>query len=345
MQFRHLTIHDRTIIEFLVKKNKSQAEIAKEIGVHRSTISRELKRNSTSRKKYIAKVSHRSANDRKLDIGCFNRKINGALRECIVEKTTEGWSPEQISQRLKLEKRWKISHESIYKFIHFLSPDLKRYLRRKGRRRRKNPYKRVRVRPNWEPKKLIETRPDEANQRSELGHFERDLLLGKRNGPALLVIEDRKSRLVILSKVNNKTASEVSMKTIESLKEFNVKSITNDNGTEFCNFLVTEKELNAPIYFCHPYCSQQRGSVENTNGLLRQYFPKGIDFNEISETRIKGVEDAINCRPRKIFNFKTANEVHYGVNEKNIDSYSFYYYRVVKRRNEEFNEYLRWLHS
>jgi IS30 family transposase len=157
---------------------------------------------------------------------------------------------------------------------------------------------------------LIEERPEQANSRGELGHWERDLLIGQVSGPALLVIQDRTSRYVIIRKVLNKTCAEVNRVTIEALKRHKVCSTTNDNGSEFREYESLEAKLNAPVFFCHPYTSSERGTVENTNGLIRQYFPKGHDFNKVSEEDIQFVENAINKRPRKILGYRSAYEVH-----------------------------------
>lgn len=340
MKFKHLTKENRTIIEYLVKKKKSCSEIARELGVHRSTVLRELKRNSSLENNYTSMGAQRFTNQRIKNIQVFKRKIKGPIAECVRMKIKDGWSPEQIAARLKLEGKWSISHESIYKYVHFIDPDLKRYLRRAGRRKRKNPYHRHRIIPHWMPKKFIDLRPIEAEQKKEFGHFERDLLMGKQAGPALLVIQDRKSLYTLLIKVKNKKCSEVSQKTIRALKPFKVLTLTNDNGCEFGGFIKTEEKLKAPIYFCHPYSSQERGSIENTNGLLRQFFPKGINFNTVSNKTIGLVQEMINKRPRRILNYKSPNEIFLNESEKYINSYSYYYKNMIERYCEEQEMYL-----
>ncbi len=157
---------------------------------------------------------------------------------------------------------------------------------------------------------MIEERPTPANERTEKGHWERDLLLGKRDGPALLVAQDRKSRYTKLRKVRNKTTAEVNKATIEVLDGEKVLSSTNDNGVEFADYEELERRLGAPIFFCHPYTSSERGTVENTNGLIRQYFPKGCDFSLITDEEVSRVEALINLRPKRVLGGKCPEEVH-----------------------------------
>jgi IS30 family transposase len=159
---------------------------------------------------------------------------------------------------------------------------------------------------------MIGSRPDAADKRSEQGHWERDLVIGQISGPALLVIQDRKTRYVIIRKVLNKTCAEVDRVTREALKDQKVLSTTNDNGIEFGNYEKLETELRAPIYFCHPYTSSERGTVENTNGLIRQYFPKGYDLSQATEEQISYVESEINLRPKKVLGYRCPEEVHEG---------------------------------
>ena len=184
------------------------------------------------------------------------------------------------------------------------------------------------------PKKLISERSELANLRAESGHWERDLLEGRRGGPALLVAQDRKTRRVFLKKVSSRRADEVNKATSACLMGQKILSITNDNGMEFGCGNELEKIIGAPVYYCHPYTSWERGSVENTNGLIRQYFPKRTDFNEVSEQDIQRAEDAINNRPKKVLGYRTPSEVHDGQKLKLIKSES-HYCRHLAIRNYE----------
>jgi IS30 family transposase len=188
---------------------------------------------------------------------------------------------------------------------------------------------------------MIEQRPVSADTRVELGHWERDLVIGKQSGPALLVLQERKTRFAIIKMIRNKTQSVVNAATLEALRGQKVLTCTNDNGLEFGDYRSLERDLNAEIYFCQPYSSWERGTVENTNGLIRQYFPKGIDFRQVSQKHIKRAEDLINNRPKKILGYRTPTEVHQNRNYKMVLSESTYLKRINRRINEEYNALMK----
>jgi IS30 family transposase len=334
--YHHLTRGQRYIIQELLEIGKPLAFIAREIGVHRSTLFREVRRNSGARG-YFARGAHDFAFSRRPRATDLNisRKIEGAMAEIIFDKLMDGWSPEQISGRLKHEGKPSVSHETIYKYIYInkrLGGDLYKVLRNRGRRLRRG-GRRNRLWIFKENRKFIERRCEEANQRTEYGHWERDLLNGPRGSPSLLTVVDRKSRYTILSLVHSKFASEVNKKTenlFKSRKNLICKSITNDNGPEFGVFCDLQRKLQVPVYYTHPYRSWERGTNENTNGLLRQYFPKKQPI-DTKENELYLVENALNNRPRKMFSYKTPREILFTKQDQLIRSLASYRKQIAER--------------
>lgn len=308
----HLTECDRYHISALNEAGKSQKKLAKKIGVHRTTIWRELSRNSGSRG-YRPKQASRKATER-WQAATKAIKMNPELIKIIKTKILQDWSPEQISGRLKLEGRFSISHERIYQFIgkdKANGGDLWTHLRWAKRLRRKRYGTRDR-RGEIKGRRSIEKRKKKLEKRKRIGDVERDLVIGTKQKGALLTVVDRKTRMAFAIKLNSKSANEVHRATLKVLKPIKsiLKTITNDNGTEFASHKKTEKRLEAKIYFTHPYSSYERGTNENTNGLLRQYFPKNnTDFRKVKTHQITKALTKINNRPRKCLGFKTAVEV------------------------------------
>ncbi len=333
-KYRRLTRSDRSRIEVGLSRKKSIQLIADQLNFHRSTIYREIKRgrirkDTRTHKKgqYSALAGNNNAKSIFHDtrIGCFYQgsKIKGWVEDQIAIKLSEGWSPEQISHRLKMEKKVSVSVEGIYKYIFSckkrggsLHEYLRNYKRRRYRFKRRNRY--------WElqkqRRKSVDDRPKDANNRKRNGHWERDLMLGKRNSGALLTAVDRKSHFTILQKLKTTFANEVNLKTSNAIKKSKLPclTITNDNGHEFGEFWNLEADLKVPVYFTHALCPWERGTVENTIGLLRQFIPKGSDFSKITNKEIKDLEHTINSRPRKGLGFKTPIEVVTGKKQKLI---------------------------
>lgn len=312
MAYRQLTLEQRYQIHALRTTGKCNAEIARELGVHRSTIGREITRNriSASQPQYKPSFAQKLVQKRRRDAGKGRLRIVGELEKIIEQKLRLAWSPQQISGRLKHELAVSISHESIYR--HLIRDmrnggTLRYYLRLyRTRRRRYTGYKRFIYRAK---RKFIELRPDAANERSEVGHWERDLVIGARGKAALLTITDRHSRFTIVRKVRAGSADEVGRTTFKALKKHSCHSITNDNGREFSDHNELEVKLKTNIYFCNPYSSWERGTVENMNGLIRQYFPKGTDFTSTSRDTLERLENSLNHRPRKTLDYLTPHEV------------------------------------
>ncbi len=305
--FSHLSPGQRRIIDLGLLLEKPVSEIAHLTGRHRSTIYREIKRNSDKKAGYSDLYAHQCYRLRRLE-GGPRRKIRGPLKKRVVEALQNQWSPEQISGRERLEGKPPVATETIYRFIYRDRQKgglLWRNLRLcRPQRKRRFPRHTWRV-----PRPGLDQRPAGANERSELGHYERDLIEGpRRHGGQLLVLTDRRSRRTHIVPTDRKTAREVHQATLKALKDVLVRSLTNDNGSEFVRFRRTSRVLRVPIFFTRPYASWERGTVENTNGLIRQYFPKKLNLKEIPHEFFIQVAKKLNQRPRKTLGYLTPIE-------------------------------------
>ena len=313
----HLTLDERDRIAHLRHQGANQKDIACVIGRCRSTISRELRRNRTDGEYYAAQAqreSERRRRERPLARKMDDPTINDTVRTGLAQE----WAPEQIAGRMKQQfpdrSEGRVSPQTIYAWI---KQDQRRehwesLLRRRGKRpcRRKNAA-------TTSDAARIADRPEVIEQRLRLGDFEGDTVLGPPGTGGLATLVDRKSRLTIVVKVQSKNADHVHEKLRQRLKELDeerCRSITFDNGTEFARCHRLEKHLDMKLYFADPGCPYQRGTNENTNGLIRQYFPKGTDFRDISHAQVRRVEYLLNNRPRACLGFRTPAEVFF---EKN----------------------------
>lgn len=309
-KYHHLTVEERYQIYALSKAKKSQTEIAEIIKKNKSTICREMKRNS-GLKGYRPKQANNLAFKRKKIIRC-PIKMNFEVKEKISKKLQNKWSPEQISERFKLEKQSSVSHETIYKFIYKNKQEggvLYKHLRR-SHRKRKNRFPKENRRVGIKDALSINKQNKRIKERKEVGDWERDTMVGVNHKSACLVLVDRKSRF---SKIKNlpskKKAKKVTDATVNILKDLPKLSITNDRGLEFSDHKNLSKKLQIKVYFCNPYSSYERGTNENTIGLVRQYFPKKTDLSKISQKDIVKVEFQLNNRPRKVLDWRTPYEV------------------------------------
>lgn len=310
-RYRHLTFEDRIYIEVWRWERKSLSFIAGCLGVHPSTISRELKRGSTGwlGSGYRADLGEK----RRILEGAKKgrpRKLVGSLEKLVSALIQRDWSPEQISGRLKLERGILLSHETIYRWIkreRNSGGRLFLHLRRSRRRRRKR-FAVPRIRQDVLNRIGIEERPREINERKRVGDWERDLMFCQSRKEALLTFVDRKTLLTLVRRVKSKSPAEIASKTIAAMRGRKCLSITNDNGFEFREHERESREIGAPIYFTHPYSSWEKGTCENTNGLIRQYFRREHALQEFSDEKIQEVEDRLNSRPRKKLGFQTPME-------------------------------------
>lgn len=307
----HLTADERDRIAQLRHQGFDQKEIAVRLRRCPSTISRELRRNGVGEYYYAAHAQRKSEQRRRerLLVGKMDDpQINQEVREGLAQE----WSPEQISGRMKQQQsggdQRTVSPQTIYTWIK-KDPQRKHWeshLRRRGRR----PCRREKPAPSDSAR--IAGRPQVIEERLRLGDFEGDTVLGPPGTGGLATLVDRKSRFTILAKIQSKNADHVHEKLKRRLKELDQErrcSITFDNGTEFARCHRLEKHLGMKLYFADPGCPYQRGTNENTNGLIRQYFPKGTDFRNISHHELRRVEKLLNTRPRACLQFQTPTEV------------------------------------
>jgi|APSaa5957512493_1039668.scaffolds.fasta_scaffold16303_1 transposase, IS30 family len=309
MDYKRLTREERYQISALLKSGIGVRAIARNLGRSPSTISREINKKK-SNWNYVPRRSHREYLERRSNIHP-PRVIEGRIKSKVESMLKKQWSPEQICGQLAKEKIYLV-HETIYQYIY-------REFRH-GRKiylncRRKRKYRRTRLATfNYKNKTKrqvpsFSSRPKIVDKRSRIGDWERDTIVSKPGGKRLLTIVDRVTRYTKISLVSGCKASVVHKSTVHLLRNLPVKTITNDNGQEFKDYHLTEKSLKTKIYFNDPYCSWQRGTNENTNGLIRQYFPKRSDFELITDKDVKRVENLLNNRPRKCLGYKTPKEV------------------------------------
>ena len=308
--YAQLTQAQRYQIYALKQTGHSPLEIAAVISVHKSTVSRELKRNRGKRG-YRPQQAHGLAMERRQKA---IPRITAETWAVVKRLLRQDWSPEQISGRLKKEQRVCISHEWIYQYVlkdKRAGGDLYRHLRcQKKRRKRYGTYDRRGKLPNC---RSIEERPAIVNSRRRLGDWEADTMIGKRSKQAIVTLTERKSRFTLLGKVAQRTAQAVQNQIHRLLLPVadKVHTLTSDHGKEFAYHEQIAEMLQLEFYFAHPYAAWERGTNENTNGLLRQYFPKKHDFQSVSNKEIEQAMSSLNFRPRKSLRFKTPFEVFY----------------------------------
>ena len=319
MKYKHLTLEGRYHIQAYKKAEYKQKDMAKELGVSPSTISRELKRNSSLiHKRYSAKSADKVAvAKRRYASMKSNKKMIGELKEKVIAHIKDDFSPEQISAVLKIREHISISLVSIYQLI-------KEDKEKGGKlyehlRFHHTGHKRVKYGTRYEggikDRVSISKRPDIVNNTMRIGDFEIDTIVGANQKGAIATAVDRGSKLTKLSIPTSKKAKEVADETIRILQDIKDKihTITSDNGLEFANHKDISKALECDYYFCHPYSSWERGLGEYTNGLVRQYIPKGTSFENITKKEIKKIEDKLNNRPRKSLGWRTPNEVFFSL--------------------------------
>jgi len=312
MAYQQLTLEERSMISGFCKAGFSITEIAIELDRHKSSISRELKRNKGNRG-YRPKQANQLSYERK-HASYKATKWTKELELKVETLLKRKWSPEQISERLDKQKNISISHQRIYQFVDenkINGGTLYTYLRQGNKKRRKKYGKNTTKRGQIQNRVPIKERPFDIEKRLEYGHWEGDTIIGKNHKKAMITLVERKGGFTIIKKVESKNAKTVAKKMIQSMSKYKklVKTITFDNGLEFADHEVVAKALKCKIYFADPYSSYQRGTNENTNGLIRQYFPKGSDFDNYSNKQIKDAMDCLNNRPRKRLGFCTPNEM------------------------------------
>lgn len=305
--YKQLTYEQRCQIEAFKKSGFTQVEIAAAVGVSQSTISRELARNSGQRG-YRHKQAQKFALLRREEAKKAT-KMTPELISLVEEKLTEKWSPEQISGWLLKEHLILLSHERIYQHVWADKAgggDLFMNLRRHGRKYHKRSNGKTN-RGQIRNRVSIDERPVEVDAKSRVGDWEIDTVIGKGHSGALVTIVERVTQFTLSARLEDKSAEAVTEATIALLKPYAavLHTITADNGKEFAYHEKITEELGAQVYFAHPYHSWERGLNENTNGLLRQYWPKSTDFKKITQEEVDVVVFDLNNRPRKTLGFET----------------------------------------
>jgi transposase, IS30 family len=335
--YKHLFRDQRASIAALSKEGMSMRQIALAVGVNPSTVSRELKRNKCKQTQtYTPSTAQKLSKQRRIDTNKDQIKITRGSRlwEHIVEKMTiDNWSPQQIAGRMKvdwdkLDLEYTVTQETIYKWLYNLAKDksdpnyqseleLKNKLTatlryNKGKYRRRHGTRQRRKECEEMKKNRIDTRPQEVETRERIGDWEGDTIVGGEKSMHILTHVDRRSGYLMADKLDHATALETQLKTLARFKLLpsNKKhSLTYDNGVQFSLHQGTEQKSGIPIFFAYPYHSWERGTNENTNGLLRQYYPKGSPFNHITQPQLDQTVKLINNRPRKRLNYLTPYEV------------------------------------
>jgi IS30 family transposase len=324
MKYTHLTLEERIIIKtgFLLKQ--STRKIAKQLGRSPSTVSREINRNKPSKHRVYGPLqAHQRALERRKKRGRIERLKTKEIREYVVKHLKKRWSPDQISGRIWIDIDQSISHESIYQFIYsqirhdgygYVKPgceDLRCFLRRRKKRRTHKLGRRSQKMPHFKGKS-IELRPEIVNERFRIGDWETDTVVSVSQKPGINTLVERKTKVLFVTKLSSKNSldtKEAIVKRMSSIPKEYRKTLTSDNGSENSRWQEIEEATGMDCYLAHPYCSGERGTNENTNGLIRDYFPKKTDFTTISKEALDFVESELNNRPRKSLGYLTPLEM------------------------------------
>jgi len=304
-----LTLDQRYEIASLLKQGYNNSEIAENIGVHKSSIGREIKRNCDKRnEKYTATLAQKKTQERHANKPKHTR-FTKSIKSYVISLIQEDYSPEQISGIAQKEGIPCVSHECIYQFIwddKKKGGRLFKHLRNKGKKYKKRGGTNAK-RGQIKDRVSIHQRPEIVDRKERFGDLEIDLIIGENHKSALLTINDRATGMLKMAHLNSKEAKEIEQKTVELLEPWSpfIHTITSDNGKEFANHKEIAENLNIDFYFADPYHSWQRGANENLNGLVRQYFPKNTSFENITQIQIDTVVSKLNNRPRKRYDFDT----------------------------------------
>ena len=314
--YTHLTYGQRCHISAYLQSNFSQKEIAAKLKISPSTLSREIRKNRNKDGCYTAKTAQKRAKKRKAINASNPRKLTKKRVLYIAKKLELGWSPDQISGRLQLELRVKVSDSAIYDFIakdRRQGGKLYLNLRRKGRKKRD--YNRKRAGKSLIPSRVdISSRDPVVATKSRMGDWEADTVVGKGHKSGVITLVERYSKLVLIAKIDNFKSEHVAAQIAAMLRKYRHKlhTITFDNGLEFALHTDLIKHFPAlKTYFAEPYKSWQRGLNEHTNGLIREYFPKGTDFSQIQDLDVMRIQNRLNFRPRAVLKYKTPEEVFF----------------------------------
>ena len=323
-EYHRLTLAEREEISRGLWAEENFSQIAKRIAFDSSAVSREVNRNVKRKKRSYSAIKAQ----KRADLNNFKRgrkkklETNKPLKSYVYEKLKQEWSPEEIAKRIKLDypedRNMRISHEAIYQHLYCLPRgELKKELMKGLRQERK--MRQPRKYAHYRKQRIqdiisISERPEEVKDRTVPGHWEGDLIIGKQQSSALGTLVERTTRLTLLVPLKKKDALSVRTAFAKSFKQIPKqfkKTLTYDRGTEMSEHKFFTKDTKIQVYFADPYSPWQRGTNENTNGLIRQYFPKGTDFKEVVIKDIKEAERRLNSRPRKVLDFYTPSEKFY----------------------------------
>lgn len=318
MGYGHLTIDEREMILKMQAQQASLQAIGDRLGRSKGTISRELSRNVSSTGDYRPHLAQRYYEKRRqASKSPYRLEDDAWLQTYVRQKLSAYWSPEQISGRLHKDHAVDVSPVTIYGWVYrdaAAGGGLRTFLRQSHKKRRKRRVREDR-RGQMPDRRMIDQRPKAANQRRRIGDWEGDTVEGRKGSGLIATHVDRKSRYTVAVKVADKSAQTVTRATLTAMKKLppeKIRTMTFDNGKEFAGFKDLERGLGMRSYFAQPYHSWERGTNENTNGLLRQFFPKGMDFSTVLKTDVDRALKLLNNRPRKCLNYRTPTEVFWG---------------------------------
>jgi|SRR5690606_20791369 len=314
MNYRQLTEHERYQIYSLNKIGMNKTSIAKQLNRNPSTICREIKRN-TGKRGYRPKQAQRLSDERRLS-ATKAIKVTDEIQTWIVKLLKQQLSPEQVAAYLKMYKHISLHHETIYQIIYAdkkAGGTLYQQMRIMSKKYRKR-YGSYNSRGRIKNRTSIDDRPSVVDDKSRIGDWEGDTVMGKGRKSALLTLVERKTLYTMIFRLTGKDASMLAQTAIEGMTHLadRLLTITLDNGLEFARHELITDALNVEIFFAHPYSSWERGINENTNGLIRQYFPKGTDFAQVTDDEVQYVMDQLNKRPRKTRDYKSPSELFTG---------------------------------
>ena len=308
----HLIPEQRYTISAMHKQGCTQKQIAEAIGKDKSVVSRELKRNANNKGKYSFEYAQ--------DMACLRkrrmkkpRKLHSWLKKEVIGLVMQDWSPQQIKGRLKLENKPFVSHETIYKIIRQDKANggiLYKHTRHQLKHRKRPVGKKIAIKNRV----TIDQRPQIVDAKQRFGDWEIDTIVGENNKGAIVTLVERKTAFMMMEKLKKgKNAKELSKVVIRLLIAYirQVHTITGDNGTEFADHQTIAKMLKTNFFFTHPYSSWEKGLIENTNKLVRQYIPKKTNFSKLNEQQIKDIQYKINNRPREKLNFYSPKEIFF----------------------------------
>jgi IS30 family transposase len=312
MTYRQLTPAERYMLAALRKQGFNKSQIARALGRHRSTVGRELCRNSTRADgRYRAFTAQERTNGRR-SRSRRNSRFTGQDFALIDGMLCRQWSPEQVAGHLARTGRLSISHETIYRHVWRDKREggaLYTHLRGARKRRRKR-YGAYDSRGRLAGKRMISERPPEVEERSRVGHWEADTVAGSGGKDCVVTLVERKTGLMLVGKLADRSSEGLSRRAISLMRRYagRFETVTADNGTEFHDYKRIEERTRAAFYFARPYHSWERGSSENANGLLRQYLPKGVSMAGLSQQQCNAIARKLNTRPRKRLGFRTPLE-------------------------------------